>query len=136
MVQQCPHKIQILFAAGNQFRCGEVMDFRAKPGATARIFVVNQNQPIFPSKRQNCGFFGHPMGVVAESLMKGRAFADRAVNQVGILGISQRINVRLNGNEEFCRCIWKLTQYRLTADDNEFFCSRDACGSPDDMLKL
>jgi len=76
------------------------------------------------------------MSVIAKSLMKWLAFANGAVNQVGIGRRAWGKYVGFNRNEQLFRCIGKLAQYRLTADDHKLFCTGDTRGSPNDMLKL
>jgi hypothetical protein len=68
--------------------------------------------------------------------MKGRAFANGAVDQVGVGGIAQGEHLGLNGDEQLGGRVWKLAEHSLTADDDQLLYAGDARGGTDDVLKL
>lgn len=76
------------------------------------------------------------MGVITESLMKWRALANAAVDQIRIFSTTQRKYIRFNGDEQFTRRIWELAENRLAADDDKLICAGDSCRRSNNMLKL
>ena len=59
------------------------------------------------------------MRVIAKRLMERRAFANRAVNQIGIRRVEQREDIGFDGNEQFIRSLGKLSQHGLAAYDDK-----------------
>jgi len=136
VTQQTTQKTDILFSARHQFGNSQIMNFQTKAGPPASVLVVHRHKTFTPSGRQYGGFLTDPMCVVAECLMKGRAFANGTINQIIICRVAQREHIGFNGDQQFIRCLWELSQHRLTADDDKFRCAGDAGDGPDDMFKL
>lgn len=113
VVEQATNEIEILLATGDEFGYGEVMDFQAESGAASSVGIAHGHEPFLPARRQNGSVQGHPVGVVAKGLVKGRAFANGAVDQVGVSRIPQREHVGFDGDEQFGRRVWKLAEQGL-----------------------
>ena len=89
MPKQGFNEIQILFAAGDEFLHGEVVDFQAKTNSSPGIFILDRNEAILPSQRQHGGLLADTVGIVTEGLVKRGALTDAAINQVRILRAAQ-----------------------------------------------
>jgi hypothetical protein len=60
--------------------------------------------------------------------MKRGTFTQGTINLVGQLGIAQRVQIDLIRSKQRGRCIGKLAEYRLAADDGQF--TTDLCSAP------
>ena len=136
MPQQTGEKIQVFLAARNQFGNSQVMNFQAESPACARVLVVNGDKTITPTIGQHSRPNTDTMGVITESPMKGRAFANGPVNQIAIRRIPQGKYVGLDGNQQFFGCLRELTEHSLAADNDKFRGASNGGSRPDDMLKL
>ena len=57
---------------------------------------------------------------VTVKFMERRTLTDAAIDQVGQLGVILWKDIGLSGDKQGCRRVGKLTQNRLTRDDNDF----------------
>lgn len=112
------------------------MHFQTQAAAVARVRVAYRDQAILPSSGEARSFFRHAVRVITERLMERRAFADGAVNQIGIGGIAESEHVRLDGNQQVGGRVRKLPQHGLAADDYDFTRTGNANGRTNDVFKL
>jgi hypothetical protein len=68
--------------------------------------------------------------------MERGCLADRAVDQLGILGRAEREDVGFDGPQEFRGGIRELAEDRLRADDHDVRSAGDGDRRADDVLKL
>ena len=87
--QQAGDEIEVFGPAGHEFGNGQVMDFQAESCAAAGVFVSHWHEAFAPAGGQNRCVRPDAVGVVTEGLMKGRAFADGAVDQIAVGRVAQ-----------------------------------------------
>ena len=136
MPQQSGQKSQVFFAARNQFGNGQVMNFKAETRDSAGVLVVNVYQTMTPSVGEKSRINADTVGVITESLVKRRTFANRAVNQIAVRRITQGEDIGFHGDQQLVRGLGKLSENSLAADDDKLRRAGNASGGADDMLKL
>jgi hypothetical protein len=136
MPHQAADEGEVLLTASNEFGNSEVVDFEAKASATAGVLVAERNEPLTPAIRQHCCLGSHAVSIVAECLMKWRAFSNGSINQVAIPRVAEGEYVGLDGNEQINGSLWKLAEDSLTANNDKFVSAGDSRGGPDDVFKL
>ena len=134
--QQAGDEIEVFVPAGHKFGNGQVMDFQAESRAAAGVFVSHWHEAFAPAGGQNRCVRPDTVGVVTEGLMKGRAFADGAIDQIAVGRVAQGEKIGFDGDEQFGGRMRKLAEHGLAADDDEFLRARDAGRGADDVLKL
>jgi hypothetical protein len=112
------------------------MDLQAQALHAAGILVLDGYQPLLPAPRQRGGILAHALGVVAELLMKVRAFTDGAIDEVGPLRAVARVEVGFHGRAQRDRCIRERPQHGLTADDDDLVVVGNGAGRANQVLKL
>ncbi len=50
---------------------------------------------------------------------RGEPSPMETINQIIICRVAQREHIGFNGDQQFIRCLWELSQHRLTADDDK-----------------
>ncbi|MCU0778993.1 MAG: hypothetical protein MUF86_15190, partial [Akkermansiaceae bacterium] len=83
-----------------------------------RVFVLDSDETLAPPRGQCRGVLPDTLRVVAEGLVKGRTLANRAIDQIRILGIAEREPIR------------------LAADYHDFVRAGDCAGGADQVLQF
>jgi hypothetical protein len=136
MPKKARNEVEILFSTGYELRHGEIMDFKTETASLTGVSVADSDQSSGPSFGQDRRVRANSMRVVTKSLMKRRALAYRAVNEVAVCRVTQRKQIGLNRAKQVGWSVWELPQDSLTTDDYKSVGSRDGGGRPNDVFKL
>jgi hypothetical protein len=129
-------ELEVLVAAGDVLGDGEVVHFQAQALHAGGVWSVNGNQAFLPTLGQGRGVGADALRVVAEAFVEEGALADRAIDQVGQLGLVLRVNVGLHRGEQRKRRARKLSEHRLAADDHDLAVRCDGSSCANHVLKL
>ncbi len=127
---------QILFATGDEFAHGKIVDFETPTSRSPRVLVVNRHQPLAPTFWQGRGRLINAVCIVSERFVEEGAFANGAIDEDRIVRTIPRKNIGLDRNEQLGRRLGKGGENRLTAKDDNVVSVGVTGGRADDMLKL
>jgi hypothetical protein len=136
MPKKARNEVEILFSTGYELRHGEIIDFKTETTSLSGISIADSDQSIGPSFGQDGRVRANSMRVVTKSLMKRRALAYRAVNEVAVCRVTQRKQIGLNRAKQVGWSVWELPQDSLTTDYYKAVGSCDGGRRPNDVFKL
>jgi hypothetical protein len=79
-------ELEILLAAGDGLRDGQVVDIEAPPRRAARVGVAHRHEPALPPRGQDRRLRTDALRVVTVAGVERRTLADAAIDEVGALG--------------------------------------------------
>src|SRR5262249_12393265 len=103
---------------------------------TSGIGVLDAHQSAFPAGWEYRCIRSDALRVIAELLVKFRAFSDGAIHLVRQRGTALRIETALHRSQERGWSIGKLAEDRLAAEDHQLALARGPAGRADQVLKL
>ena len=135
-LHQGGQEITILFPAGHELAGSQIMDFQAKPGCSSGVGILQSDQALAPTARQDRSFRPNSVGIVTKGVIEGRKFANAPINQVGKVRPLIDKNIGLPGEKQFFRPGSNGRENSLAADDINLIATGDAPGGPKQVFKL
>ena len=107
MVRRDFQETKIFLPARDRLRDDEIMRLQTPSGMPSGIVVTHGNEALFPPARENGGRLVDSLSVVAEGVVKRRAFADRSIDQLRSFGSILRIDVGLDRDQQLLGSVGK-----------------------------
>jgi len=100
VTEQSGHVIGVLGSSRDQFGHGQIMRLKTASRGPVGSGGAEGHEPFLPAARQDGGLDADAVGVIAERSVEGREFADAPVDELSVVGRSQREEIGFDGMEK------------------------------------
>ena len=125
--------VPVLLPARHVLRDEEIVGLEAEPRPGRRR---NRHEARFPALGQHRRPLADSLGVVAVGVVEGRELADRALDELGPLGVVPGVDVDVRRDEQLGRRLRVAPEDRLASDHDDLGVAGNRRRGPDHVLEL